>query len=238
MANLDGSRSHGGRWDVLAGAILRDDPARFSRTYRLLLSAARAEGIGTGGLADFLGIEHGGELTLLGQEELDVSALEAELREQIARRPADSGWPEPETERILLAAARVGQHVFAQQVLANCGSRCVFCGLSPALFGARRMLLAGHIKPWKDTPPVNASIPAMAWLPAQPTTSRSTPGCCQSTADCVSTSPVPWPTPSRTTHWPGSTTGTRRWVRYCSCHPAPRSRPAILDWHRQRIFIT
>lgn len=26
MANLDGPRSHGGKWDVLAGAILRDDP--------------------------------------------------------------------------------------------------------------------------------------------------------------------------------------------------------------------
>jgi putative restriction endonuclease len=56
-----------------------------------------------------------------------------------------------ETERILLAAARVGQHVFATHVLANCGSRCVFCGLSPASFGAKRMLLAGHIKPWKDS---------------------------------------------------------------------------------------
>ena len=37
-------------------------------------------------------------------------------------------------ERILLAAARVGQHVFAQRVLANCGRRCVFCGLSPSAF--------------------------------------------------------------------------------------------------------
>ena len=39
MANLDGSRSHGGRWDVLAGAMLRDDPVRFARVYRVLLSA-------------------------------------------------------------------------------------------------------------------------------------------------------------------------------------------------------
>jgi hypothetical protein len=30
MANLDGSRSHGGRWDVLPGAMLREDPARLS----------------------------------------------------------------------------------------------------------------------------------------------------------------------------------------------------------------
>lgn len=153
MANLDGSRSHGARWDVLAGAILRDDPARFSHLYRMLLHAARAEGIGGVRLPDFLHLEHGGELALLGQEELDLSELEAELRERLARHPAVGGWPEPETERILLAAARVGQHVFAQHVLANCGSRCVFCGLNPAAFGAKRMLLAGHIKPWKDSTP-------------------------------------------------------------------------------------
>src|SRR6266702_1763246 len=46
MRNLNGSRPHGGRWDVLAGAALRDDPARFSRLYRVLLHAARREGSG------------------------------------------------------------------------------------------------------------------------------------------------------------------------------------------------
>jgi putative restriction endonuclease len=151
MANLDGSRSHGARWDVLAGAMLRDDPARFSSIYRVLLHAARGEGIGAAQLPDFLGLEHGGELALLGQEELDISVLEAALRDQISRRRGTTVWSELETERILLAAARVGQHVFARQVLANCGSQCVFCGLRPSSFGATRMLLAGHIKPWKDS---------------------------------------------------------------------------------------
>jgi uncharacterized protein len=33
MANLDGSRSHGGKWDILAGAMLRESPARFTRIY-------------------------------------------------------------------------------------------------------------------------------------------------------------------------------------------------------------
>jgi putative restriction endonuclease len=151
MANLDGSRSHGARWDVLAGAMLRDNPERFSRIYRVLLQAARAEGIGPGRLPDFLDLEHGGEMTLLGQEEIDVSVLEAVLREQVARQVGESMLSEQETERILLAAVRVGQHVFAVNVLRNCGSRCVFCGLSPAAPWARRMLLAGHIKPWKDS---------------------------------------------------------------------------------------
>src|ERR1700730_5629713 len=57
MANLDGSRAHGARWDVLAGAMLREDPARFSTIYRILLHAARGEGIGPAPLPDFLGLE-------------------------------------------------------------------------------------------------------------------------------------------------------------------------------------
>ena len=36
MANLDGSRSHGGKWDILAGAVLRDEPAHFTHIYRVL----------------------------------------------------------------------------------------------------------------------------------------------------------------------------------------------------------
>jgi putative restriction endonuclease len=153
MANLDGSRSHGAQWDVLAGAILRDDPPRFSRVYRMLMQAARAEGIGTAQLPDFLGLEHGGELALLGQEELDISVLEEAFRYQLSRHGDRTVRSQLETERIFLAAARVGQHVFARQVLANCGSQCVFCGFRPSAFGAIRMLMAGHIKPWKDSTP-------------------------------------------------------------------------------------
>jgi putative restriction endonuclease len=112
--------------------------------YRLLLDAARAEGIGPDRLRDFLRLEDGGELLLLGQDELDLSVLEESLRGQVERDAGRVAWSPLETERILLAAARVGQHVFAQQVLANCGSQCVFCGLRPADPIARRMLLAGH----------------------------------------------------------------------------------------------
>jgi hypothetical protein len=31
MANLDGSRSHGGKWDILAGAMLCEKPAHFTK---------------------------------------------------------------------------------------------------------------------------------------------------------------------------------------------------------------
>jgi hypothetical protein len=51
----------------------------------LLLHPARAEGVGPGRLPDFLGLEQGGELALLGQDELDLSVLEESLREQLER---------------------------------------------------------------------------------------------------------------------------------------------------------
>jgi hypothetical protein len=67
--------------------MLRDDPARFSRVYRVLLQAARAEGIGPGRLPDFVGLEYGRELALFGQEELDISVLKA-----APARPAVPRW--------------------------------------------------------------------------------------------------------------------------------------------------
>ena len=76
MANLDSSRSHGGKWDVLAGAMLREDSAHFTHVYRALLHAARAEGIDQDSLPDFLGLEDGGEFALLGQDELGTSVFE------------------------------------------------------------------------------------------------------------------------------------------------------------------
>jgi putative restriction endonuclease len=154
MRNLNGSRPHGAKWDVLAGATLRDDPSRFSHIYRELLAAARAEGIGSDQLPDFLGLEDGGELALLGQEELSLSVVEEVMRDVITRTTADGDWKERETEQIVFGAVRVGQHVFARNVLANCGDRCVFCGFtSPPALGGKRMLLAGHIKPWRDSSP-------------------------------------------------------------------------------------
>lgn len=152
MRNLNGSRPHGAKWDVLAGAKLRDEPAHFSRIYRILIGAARAEGIGSDQLPDFLGLGNGGELALLGQEELDLSVVEEVMRGVITRITAEGAWNDRDTEQIVLGAVRVGQHVFARNVIANCGGRCVFCGfMSPPAPDGKRMLLAGHIKPWKDS---------------------------------------------------------------------------------------
>ena len=154
MRNLSGSRPHGATWDTRASARLRDDPARFSRIYRVLLGAARAEGIGSDRLPDFLKLEDGGELVLLGQEELDLSVVDEVMRSVITRTAGGGDWTESETEQIVLGAVRVGQHVFARNVLANCGNRCVFCGFKPpSAPNGKRLLAAGHIKPWKDSSP-------------------------------------------------------------------------------------
>jgi hypothetical protein len=82
--------------------------------------------------------------------------LEVEVEDRLQPVGAQQ---ERETERILLAAVRAGQHVFARSVLANWGNRCVFCGFAPPATG-KRLLLAGHIKP---------SSPRLFRLPSRPT---------------------------------------------------------------------
>lgn len=60
MANLDGSRSHGGRFDADVADKLATDMVRVGDVYRLVLSAARHEGVNAWALPDFLGVERGG----------------------------------------------------------------------------------------------------------------------------------------------------------------------------------
>lgn len=151
MANLDGSRAHGARWDQVAGATLREHPQRFVEVYRIMLASARAAGLAADTLPDFLFLEHGGDLVLLGQEELESSALERELEAVLRRHHGESAADLRATERIHLGAVRVGQHVFANNVLRNCGRRCVFCGMSPPGSKNNRLLVASHIKPWRDS---------------------------------------------------------------------------------------
>ena len=101
MANLDGVRPHGALSDAAVGAELRSDVPRFARLYRLILNAARAEGIGPSRLPDFLGLEQGGELELLGQHELDRPSWRLPCEEltmamtALTRRPCGRGWRRP-----------------------------------------------------------------------------------------------------------------------------------------------
>ena len=152
MANLDGTRSHGARLDMVAGSRLRTDPELLSGVYRKIFLAARSEGIDEDLLPDFLALEGGGQLRLLGQEELDSSTLESALDRELSKwRERQPALTERETERLYTSTARVGQHVFASGVLANCFLSCVFCGMSSPAESRSKLLVASHLKPWRDS---------------------------------------------------------------------------------------
>jgi putative restriction endonuclease len=153
MANLDGSRRNGARHELEVAAHLLDDLDRLANLYRVLLAAARGVGIGPEALPDFLGLTGDNtDLLLLGQDELTKVDVETVVQSSsadwlVARPDLD----EETTERLLVGAARVGQHRFARQVLHTHRHRCVFCGLAVATTDRRaaRMLIASHIKPWR-----------------------------------------------------------------------------------------
>lgn len=150
MENLDGTRIKGAKHELETAATLMADPSRLLTTYSVMIAAARDGGIGPDRLPDFLGGDlHLGQL--LGQDELSEREIETAVAPRVARFAAERSDLGPEvSERLLVSAARVGQHRFASAVLANFQHRCGFCGLSPgAELSGRRLLVASHIKPWR-----------------------------------------------------------------------------------------
>ncbi|MDO8150196.1 HNH endonuclease [Isoptericola sp. b408] len=152
MNNLDGSRSHGARHDLRVGSVLRTDLEAMADIYRTILSAGRSVGVDSSALPDFLGLEAAGDLVLLGQEELEPSAVESVIEREIQRWLVD-GVEERETERTMMASLRVGQHRFARGVLASWSHECAFCGFSLGDQSGPSLLRASHIKPWRDSDP-------------------------------------------------------------------------------------
>jgi putative restriction endonuclease len=146
MANLYGGRSHGARHEVEVAARLLSETDELGAIYRMVVQAARDEGVGADDLPDFLGLEHDKEpLALFGQAELSTT----DLAEVFHRE--NPGVTDSMTERLMIAAVRIGQHRFAREVLRNHGHRCVFCGFTLVIDARRapRMLNASHIKPWR-----------------------------------------------------------------------------------------
>ncbi|WP_326551287.1 HNH endonuclease [Micromonospora sp. NBC_01813] len=154
MANLDGSRRNGAKHEVEVAARLLAEPGQLGAAYRILITAARSVGVGPAALPDFLGLAgNEDDLLLIGQRELDEADIVTAIRPAVeVWRESRTDLDERTTERLLMAAVRVGQHRFASEVLRNHGHRCVFCGLSVALPEKRaaRMLIASHIKPWRE----------------------------------------------------------------------------------------
>jgi hypothetical protein len=68
----------------------RKNSAQFITIYRVLLQAARAEGIDRARLPDFLDLEDRGKLGPLGQDELGTSVFENALKDQITRSAAQN----------------------------------------------------------------------------------------------------------------------------------------------------
>ena len=152
MANLDGSRPHGGRAEKEAAALLLQAGATglFSN-YVTIVAAAREEHIDHAVLPDFLGADNS-RFVMLGQEEISDVAVERAVAGRVPGFAAGSELSVSVAEKLLVAVARVGQHVFTRDVLANCAHQCVFCGLAPGKelenFG---LLRVSHIKPWEDS---------------------------------------------------------------------------------------
>ena len=151
MANLDGSRPNGARHEVETAATLLADPLGLTAVYVTVMEAARHEGVGSNQLPDFLGLERTRDLRLLGQDELDHEDVEAAVEPRLRGLAGRMGGaPEQVTERLLVAAARIGQHRFAAEVLSNFAHQCGFCGLRPGLELERKgLLIASHVKPWR-----------------------------------------------------------------------------------------
>lgn len=147
MANLEGSRPRGASTDHAVWLALHGDTERLAAVYRTVLAGARSAGIGRDLLPDFLGVEGGGHVALLGQDEVQESIVEQLLRE--ALEAAGNDWRP--TERETVVRARIGQHRFAHGVLDNCGWECVFCGFALTEERDGRLLRASHIKPWRDS---------------------------------------------------------------------------------------
>ncbi len=153
MLNLEGARPHGSRHEVLLSAELTADRALYAVLYGRILRAARTAGLTEDQVPDFLhGLDAPAETDLLGQEEIG----EEELRLAIGEREAGflaHGLSAAETERIVAQSVRIGQHRFAQAVLADYGHRCGFCGFAPGALRRKRLLVASHVKPWKASAP-------------------------------------------------------------------------------------
>ena len=165
MANLDGSRRNGARHEMEVAARLLSDPGRTSvrvSDHRAGSPRRRRHG---DDLPDFLYLEHDdAPLVLMGQDELATNTIVESVQTE------HPDVTDQFTELLLIAVARVGQHRFARDVLRNHGHRCVFCGLAVTVNDRRapRMLVASHIKPWRESNP-NERLDVANGLTACPT---------------------------------------------------------------------
>ena len=134
----------GGRWsDAEVGRIFASDLERFESAYRRTIGIARALGIDETQLPDFLGAESGALRAVIEAGELRTG--------QVLELLESTGDVTHRTVAQRLVTVRLSQQRFARKVLERSNYICVFCGLSTRRSGlpSARILVAGHIKPWR-----------------------------------------------------------------------------------------
>lgn len=148
LANLDGRRPHAARFEAELWVELSTRDDVFPALFATILQGAREAGLGESSVPDFLGL--GDDRLTLVRDSIDVS--DEELLDSLHSdgQPLRADLP---TERARLGTARIGQQQFARRVLGNSGFACAFCGLSTSNHGIRssRLLIASHIKPWRES---------------------------------------------------------------------------------------
>ncbi|QTX05672.1 HNH endonuclease [Agromyces archimandritae] len=148
LVGRDG-RSKGAKHEREVGIELTNSPSLLQALYAVLIEGARQAGLGRDQVPDFLGLETR-EFQAVNDS---VRARAAEYNDEVDDRLRLLDATETVdrvTEKMVRGTVRVGQQVFARQVLAASSFACAFCGLSALKHGmpSSRLLVASHIKAW------------------------------------------------------------------------------------------
>ncbi|WP_419946194.1 HNH endonuclease [Candidatus Poriferisodalis sp.] len=152
MLNLDGSRPNGAASDVPFYDAMAADHRHFTALYECVVRAARQMGIGPSRLPDFVERDTAGYAVMLGQDRLPQGPLAEAVEVAAAQlRARQLAADDAQTFRVAEQKIRLGQHRFARNVLENYGHQCAFCEFAPRSLPRQKLLIASHIKPWRDS---------------------------------------------------------------------------------------
>ncbi len=155
MLNLDGSRTNCALFEPELFHYLGLNGQHFVSLYTTVLEGAWQAGLTLARVPDYLDLaDQGHNLPLLGQDELGSTEIDLALdenREWIGSRARAFNFTEQQTTRLVEQKVRIGQHRFARDVLRNYNQSCGFCGFAPHELRRHGLLMASHIKPWKDS---------------------------------------------------------------------------------------
>ena len=154
LANLQGRQTHGAKYEQQLFIELSHDLPQYEFLYSIVMEAARSIGLGVMDLPDILGLEEYSLRSVLQADRVTAEQIHSAVDDEVHQRYGDTAViDDAVTERLLVGKIRIGQQQFARQVLHNYGYSCAFCGLNFRKAGlpSSRMLVAGHIKSWKDS---------------------------------------------------------------------------------------